>query len=88
MVGIYAHHAKLGDFGVGKVVPDISTVFNMDEVHANPEKKWTKKVGSNERLRKFVISTGDGFPFHVSIVVTTCADGTANVLPQVIHTGA
>ena len=39
VVAIYAHHAKLGDFGFGKVAPDISTVLNMDEVHANPEKK-------------------------------------------------
>ena len=37
VVVIYAHHTKLGDFGVGNVVPDISTVFNMGEVHANPE---------------------------------------------------
>ena len=85
---IYAHHAKLGDFGPGKLVPDPSTVFNTDEVHANPERKWTKKLGNNERLRKFAITTGDKFPFHITIVITTCADGTAKVLPMIIHTGA
>ena len=49
--------------------------------------KHRKKLGSMKRLRKFLITIGDKFPFHVTIVITTRADGTAHVPPQIIHAG-
>jgi hypothetical protein len=82
---IYACHKKEGHFVGDEPAPE--DVFNVDEVHANPEAKHRKKLGCCKRLRKFLICSGDKFPFHVTIVITTCADGTANVKPMVIHSG-
>ena len=82
---IYAYHKKLGHFVGEEPAPE--DVYNVDEVHANPEAKHKKKLGSSKRNRKFVICSGDKFPFHVTIVVTTSADGKATIPPQIIHTG-
>jgi hypothetical protein len=40
-----------------------------------------------KRMRKFVICSGDKFPFNVTIVITTRADGHGKVKPQLIHSG-
>ena len=53
---IYAHHKELGHFTGDE--PDPEDVYNMDEVHANPEAKHKKKLGSCKRQRKFVIQRG------------------------------
>ena len=39
-------------------------------------------------MRKFLIASGDRFPFHVTIVITTRADGTAHMKPMIIHAGS
>ena len=38
-------------------------------------------------MRKSIICSGDRFPFHVAIVITTRADGTADVPPMITHAG-
>ena len=82
---IYAHHKELGHFEGDEPAPE--DVYNMDEVHANPEAKHKKKLGTHKRGRKFIICSGDKFPFHVTIVITTRADGLGEMEPQVIHSG-
>ena len=46
--------------------PAAEDAHNADEVHANPENKHRKKLGSCKRGRKFLTCSGDRFPFHVS----------------------
>jgi hypothetical protein len=82
---IYAYHKREGHFEGDEPLP--CNVYNVDEVHANPEAKHRKKLGSCKRLRKFVIASGDKFPFHITIVITTRADGTAPMKPMLIHSG-
>ena len=82
---IYAAHKELGYFAGNQPAPE--DVYNIDEVHADPKKKHRKKLGNSARNRKFIIASGDRFPFHVTIVITTRADGVPIVDPMIIHAG-
>jgi hypothetical protein len=85
---VKALYAKLFKDGVLKTAaPEDWQIFNVDELHSDPEKKYDKVVGHQKRKRKSKIASGDRFPFHVTVTLTTCADGSTTTPPQVIHKG-
>lgn len=85
---VKALYKKLHDEGVlATEVPEDWQIFNMDELHSDPEKKHAKVVGNQKRARAFTVAAGDKFPFHVTMTLTTCANGQSIVPPQTIHVG-
>ena len=55
-----ALYAKLFKDGVLKTAaPEDWQIFNVDELHSDPEKKYDKVVGHQKRKRKSKIASGD-----------------------------
>lgn len=61
-----------------------SCIYNYDEMGSDPYMSRSKILGFCSVDRSFLITTGDKFPFHVTIGVISCADGTL-MSPLVIH---
>ena len=67
-------------------------LFNMDEMGTDTNKSRKKKAARTENatdLRKraqlFEETWGDNNPFHVTVCLTTCANGTLPIPPFLIH---
>ena len=69
-----------------------SQLFNMDEMGSDTNKSRKKKAARKEsatdlrkRAQLFEETWGDNNPFHVTVCLTTCANGTTCTPPFLIH---
>ena len=69
-----------------------SQIQNMDEMGVDSNKSRKKKAARKEsatdlrkRAQLFEETWGDNNPFHVTVCLTTCANGTTCIPPFLIH---
>lgn len=69
-------------------LPTADQIFNMDEVGYDGNGKHGRVFVTKDGERKFQVVSGERGPFWVTQVLWSCANGTANIVPTVIHEGA
>jgi hypothetical protein len=68
--------------------PNADQIFNMDEVGYDGNGKHARVFVTKDGKRKFQVVSGERGPFWVTQVLWSCANGTTNIVPTVIHQGS
>ena len=87
ILAAYADARKNGDLTQG-CMPEPHQLLNADEVGFDPEGKFSKILAFRAHRKSQVLRCSEHALFWTSAVIFSCADGTLNIPPFVVHQGA